>query len=332
MINSMSIDITTHCNLKCLHCIRDKLSPRKHMPLELLEYILKEVSSIGIREVCLTGGEVALHPDIEEIFDLFVKYRTIFSFVSNGLVFEEKILSFLKTKSKTRQHLAGACFSLDGATGDSHDAIRGNGSYDKVISSIKSCEKENIPVSVKSIMHRKNLNEIADTAFLCASLGVQNLGFIVLTPSPYLISNKLMPSPQEYVKAIRFIKGKIQPSFSMEIGIEGYSDSERKVSFCNPARGISVDHEGNLIFCCNLSHPTAADRPDTFGREFLGNIREIGIEEGILRHYRLLGWFMDKVVHAGPGKSGRSTCVDCLHLFGKMDWIKSYETPYNRHH
>jgi len=330
MINSIAIDITTNCNLKCLHCIRDKLAPRKHMDLKLLEHILKDIALVGIREACLTGGEVALHPEIAEIFSLFEKYRTVFSLVSNGFVFEEKILPLFS--KATKQILTGVCFSLDGATSTSHDMIRGLGSYDKVISSINSCVKENIPVSVKSIMHRKNMDEIVETAFLCASLGVRNLGFIVLTPSPSLISNNLMPLPREYLTAIKYIKGTVQPSFSMEIGIEGYSDSERKVSFCNPARGISMDHEGNLIFCCNLSHPTADNRPDNLGREFLGNIREIGIEEGILRHYRLLGWFMEKVIHAGPGNSGRSTCVDCLHLFEKMDWIKSYETPYNRYH
>lgn len=115
------------------------------------------------------------------------------------------------------------------------------------------------------------------------------------------------------------------------IDVEGYADPDLRVGFCNPAHGLSIDHEGNLIFCCNLSHPTAVNRPDTFGKEYLGNIREIGIQEGVLRHYRLLGWFMEKMINAEPGKYRGNNCTDCFQLFGKMEWVKDYETPYNRY-
>ena len=141
-----------------------------------------------------------------------------------------------------------------------------------------------------------------------------------------------MPSHMEYLEVIRYIKGRMLPAFSIKIDIEGYSDPDFQVSFCNPARGISIDHEGNLIFCCNLSHPTADDRPDKFGKEFLGNIEEIGIEEGVLRHYRLLGWFMGEVINSDQTKNSGSDCANCLQRFGKMEWIKNYETPNNRHH
>ena len=135
---------------------------------------------------------------------------------------------------------------------------------------------------------------------------------------------------QEYEEVIRYIKSQITPTFSMRIDVEGYSDPDLKVGFCNPFHGIAMDHQGNLIFCCNLSHPTAKDRPDTFGKEFLGNIAEIGIEEGLLRHYRLMGWFMEKVINANVTQEPGSNCTNCFHLFGKMEWIKDYESPYNR--
>jgi len=299
------------------------------MPLELLKFVLGEISSVGINEACLTGGEPALHPDLEEIFDLFAKYKIRFNLVSNGFIFTDKILPLFKPK--IRKYLTGVCFSLDGSTADSHDLIRGKGSYEQVISSITSCVKEGIIVFVKSILHSENIDEITDTAFLCSSLGVANLSFIVLTPAPHFISSGLMPSPKEYGEAIKFIKGRIQPSFSMVIDIEGYADPDFKIPFCNPVRGMSIDHEGNLIFCCNLSHPTAEDKPDALGKESLGNIKEIGIEEGIIRQYRLFGWFAEKIININLERPSM-TCTDCLQLFGKMDWIKSYESPYNRYY
>ena len=117
----------------------------------------------------------------------------------------------------------------------------------------------------------------------------------------------------------------------MKVGIEGYADAELKIPFCNPVRGVSVDHEGNLIFCCNLSHPTAGDKPDEFGKEYLGNIRKIGIEEGVLKHYQVLGWFVEKVLKSRRDKSPIA-CAECLELFGKMRWRRVDGSPHNKDH
>ena len=129
----------------------------------------------------------------------------------------------------------------------------------------------------------------------------------------------------------RYITGRIIPSFAMVINIEGFADPDYKVPFCNPAEGLSVDHDGNLIFCCNLSHPTAGDRPNSFGREFLGNIKEIGIEEGILRHYQTFAWFMDKVMSSHRERAQLVNCTTCFRLFDKLNWMKIDESTDHRH-
>jgi MoaA/NifB/PqqE/SkfB family radical SAM enzyme len=209
--------------------------------------------------------------------------------------------------------------------------IRKEGSFDKVIRSIEACVKEKIPVSVKSIIHRENSKDIVEVAYLCSSIGVGSLGYVLLTPTPRLVSSNLLPTAEEYSEVIRQITGRIMPSFSLNIGIEGFAHPDYRVPFCNPAHGISFDHLGNFIFCCNLSHPTNGDSPNVFGREYLGNIREIGIEEGILRHYRMLAWFMDKVMRSDLKKDWPVNCTKCFRLFGKMKWMEADESADNRY-
>ncbi len=294
------------------------------MSVELFDSILREITSVGIMNVCLTGGEPALHPELNDLCELLADYNVRFSLVSNGFLFEDKILPVFN--SKVRDHLTGVSFSLDGATSSSHDMIRKEGSFNKVISSIEACVRERIPVSVKSIVHRKNMQDIVELANLCGALGVGNLGYVLLTPTPRLVSEDLMPTAEEYNEVIRFIMGRIMPSFSVAINVEGYADPEYKVPFCNPAHGLSIDHLGNLIFCCNLSHPTNGNRPDKFGKEYLGNIKEIGIQEGILRHYRTLAWFMDKILHSDFKKEGPVNCTKCFRLFGKLKWMEQDES------
>ena len=299
------------------------------MSLDMFDLILREMTSVGITTMCLTGGEPALHPALKEVCNLLVDYKVQFSLVSNAFFFEEKILPLFN--ENVRKCLTGVCFSLDGATADSHDMIRKEGSFDRVIRAINACVKERIPVSVKSIVHGENRNDLVDVAHLCASLGVTNLGFVLLTPTPRLVSKNLMPTADEYMEVIRFITGKIMPAFGMAINLEGYAHPDYKVPFCNPAHGISIDHLGNFIFCCNLSHPTNGDSPSIFGKEYLGNIQEIGIEEGILRHYKTMAWFMDRVMHSDEQIDWPVNCTKCLRLFGKLKWMEKDESADNRY-
>ena len=330
MIYNVAIDITNHCNFDCVHCLRDKVAPRAHMSVDLLDLVIREITSIGIMNVCLTGGEPALHPGLNRIFDLMADHKVRFSLVSNGSLFEDRILPLFD--SRVKKYLTGLCFSLDGATSASHDMIRKQGSFDRVISSIHNCVREKIPVSVKSIIHRENMKEIVDVAHLCASMGVGSLGYVLLTPTPRLLSHNLLPTPEEYTEVIKYITGRIMPSYAMTVNIEGFAHPDYRVPFCNPANGISFDHLGNFIFCCNLSHPTNGDSPNVFGREYLGNIREIGIEEGILRHYRTFAWFMDKVMHLDPEKNWPVNCTKCFQLFGKLKWMRVDEGANNRYY
>lgn len=298
------------------------------MEADLMASILDAISSVGIGNVCLTGGEPALYPGLGRVFDLIADHGMGFSLVSNAFLFEEKIRPLLT--SRIKPHLAGICFSLDGANAKSHDMIRMRGSFERVINAIEFCAAEKIPVSVKSIIHRKNMSGIVDVAHLCAAKGVANLGYVLLTPTPLLVAGNLMPSAEDYENIIRHIKGRLTPSFAMDIVIEGYADPEYRISFCNPAQGIALDHLGNFIFCCNLSHPTNGDRPDVPGWECLGNIGDIGIEEGILRHYRMMAWFMDKVIRADPRNGGPVNCTECFRLFGKLAWMDENEGPHDR--
>ncbi len=329
MLNNVAIDITNHCNFDCIHCLRDKRSPRAHMRAELFDAALRAIASVGLRNVCLTGGEPALHPDLRRLFGLLVDYGMRFSLVSNGFLYEERILPLWD--AKMREQLTGVCFSLDGATPASHDRIRQEGSFARVVRSLEASQKRGIPVSVKSIVHRENKQDVLDVAQLCASLGVESLGYVLLSPTPRLLAEHLFPTAEEYAEVLRRITGRIMPSFSMQIHVEGFADPDYRVPFCNPAHGISIDHLGNLLFCCNLSHPTNGDQPNAFGKEYLGNLADIGIEEGILRHYRLMAWFMEKVMHADPQKDGPVNCTTCFRWFGKLAWMEADESADDRH-
>jgi hypothetical protein len=50
---------------------------------------------------------------------------------------------------------------------------------------------------------------------------------------------------------------------------------------------ICVDYRGNLIRCCDLAWVASGDgSPTRFGAEFLANLREVSLKEGLIRHFQ----------------------------------------------
>ena len=60
-------DPTYYCNLKCRHCITDssnRIDRTDEMQIEQILTIVDELSSIGVLELMVAGGEPLCHPDI----------------------------------------------------------------------------------------------------------------------------------------------------------------------------------------------------------------------------------------------------------------------------
>ena len=82
-LNSIEIDITYDCNLKCFNCNRAcSLVPSKEaMSVKQIQKFVDESIKINRkwRKINIMGGEPTLHPNIFEIVDLFLSYKRRFS-------------------------------------------------------------------------------------------------------------------------------------------------------------------------------------------------------------------------------------------------------------
>ena len=330
-MDGLTIELTNVCNRHCLHCIRNKVDPPAHFPLDLAARVLIQARTLGLKTICLTGGEVALYPHLEEFLTLVARHGFKFNLVTNGFEFRERLLPLLRT-SRIREHLTEVCLSLDGARAESHDALRGPGSFREVVEAAALCTLTGLRLSLKSVITNFNKGELTDLALLGAALEAQDHGFLHPFPSPRLIRAGVIPDPGELRELVHMVGVGLAKALKPRISVEGYLSPRVLFTCSNLQEVANLDYLGNLILCCNLSHTTLEEGEESrFGVEWLGNLQNISLKEGLIRHFRGVADLMAARLRDQENLAGLTylPCYWCFRHFGKLDWLRYYpDSPW----
>lgn len=144
--------ITDRCNLNCKMCIRGK-NYGNDMDFQTLKKS-SLIDDISEDTLVITGGEPTLHKDFVQIVKYICKYAKNVAVTTNG-IFDYYIDDLKEEKNLIVQ------VSLDGYK-DKHDAIRGEGSYEKTINTLKKLDSNGIRYSIASVVNKKNKEFIKD--------------------------------------------------------------------------------------------------------------------------------------------------------------------------
>jgi len=156
-------EITHQCNLHCIHCLSasSKASPGE-LTFEECKQTVDELARLKVFEINFGGGE----PLLKEYFLPLLRYihtKGIVTCVStNGTVLTKEAVALF-----TGNRLVNIQVSLDGATAEVNDRIRGEGTFRNIISGIELLSRKNIPLSVNTVVTSQNfsqLNELKDLA------------------------------------------------------------------------------------------------------------------------------------------------------------------------
>jgi AdoMet-dependent heme synthase len=130
----------TLCNLECSHCFISS-SPSNHsfetMSLaEVLPY-LEEARALGVRDYYFTGGEPLLVKDLHAILEATLAQGAA-TVLTNGVSIKDREAArFAELAAKSRYSL-DLRISLDGYDAETNDAIRGEGTYARILAGIRA--------------------------------------------------------------------------------------------------------------------------------------------------------------------------------------------------
>jgi len=167
--SNLFFHILTRCNLSCSHCYINRAQHGdRTLSIETIRDWLGIFSQKAYQtNLVLLGGEPTLHPDLH----LAVKEARRLQFKSitidtNGYLFHD-ILDKI-----TPNEIDFLSFSLDGATQETNDAIRGKGSYDAVLAGIQKARTKGFVCSMIYTVSDKNIHEITRMPNLVQNLGI----------------------------------------------------------------------------------------------------------------------------------------------------------------
>jgi MoaA/NifB/PqqE/SkfB family radical SAM enzyme len=285
----IGIELNNVCNLDCGHCFRniyrgDGDRSELFFPLELLDRILGEAQPLGYHHVALTGGEPPLHPRFGEALEIIARRGFTYHFLTNARNFS-KTLAELSAPLR-RAKLAGISFSLDGATEETHDRIRGKGSFREVVTAIAACQAMGIEASIITTVNKANCHEIDQLALLGAHLKVKRQVFGHQMPTAHNLGEDLLLPVSEWRKVERDVArvmGEFRHEISMAVGF--YTDYY--LPRCAPLvlDDLNIDYRGRLTLCCQLSNYRDANGD---GEDVVGDLRQQSLLEALSKLMELV--------------------------------------------
>ncbi|ATY11513.1 mycofactocin radical SAM maturase [Amycolatopsis sp. AA4] len=163
-------ELTYACNLSCVHCLSSsgRRDPRELSTAEC-KALIDEFERMQVFYVNIGGGEPTVRSDFWELVDYATEHHVGVKFSTNGIKITEDVA----------KRLAGSDYvdvqiSLDGATEEVNDHVRGPGSYRTAIRAMENLAAAgfgNFKISV--VVTRQNAGQLDDFKAIADRYGAQ---------------------------------------------------------------------------------------------------------------------------------------------------------------
>jgi mycofactocin radical SAM maturase len=163
-------ELTYACNLECVYCLS---SSGRRDPDELstteCKGVIDELARMQVFYVNIGGGEPTVRSDFWELVAYAVDHHVGVKFSTNGIKLTPERAAWLAATSYVDVQI-----SLDGATAEVNDEVRGPGSYDTAITAMRNLYDAGFgEFKISAVMTRHNVDQLDDFTALADRFGAQ---------------------------------------------------------------------------------------------------------------------------------------------------------------
>jgi mycofactocin radical SAM maturase len=151
-------ELTYACNLACVHCLSSsgRRDPHELSTQECLA-LVEELERMQVFYVNIGGGEPTVRPDFWDIVDHATAHHVGVKFSTNGV----RITRAAAARIAASDYL-DVQISLDGATPEVNDAVRGEGSYATALRAMQALAEAGVRgFKISVVATRQNIGQLA---------------------------------------------------------------------------------------------------------------------------------------------------------------------------
>ncbi len=162
-------EITFRCNLKCVHCLSDagQASPEE-LNAQQCRQLVDQMTALKVFQVNIGGGEPFIRPDFMDLLHYAHQEGLVTCVSSNGTLMDRDLARRL-----SRMKMLYLQVSLDGATAEVNDPIRGQGSYQRIVEAIENLASQGAAFSINTVLTKSNYPQLDDLRRLAGSFGAE---------------------------------------------------------------------------------------------------------------------------------------------------------------
>jgi radical SAM protein with 4Fe4S-binding SPASM domain len=154
---SGSLEITTQCNLKCLHCYNEG-NMTEELPASFWKGVIDQIVEEGCLFLLITGGDPLIRPDFLEIYEHARKRGVIVTIFSNGTLINKDHLKLFKELPPALIEI-----TLYGIKEETYEKITGvKGSFKMCMEGIDMLTEAGLHIRLKTVILQENMEEFQE--------------------------------------------------------------------------------------------------------------------------------------------------------------------------
>ena len=231
------VELTNKCNLKCKHCYGGFASTNNaNLNIDALKQMIDDASKNGVYQFDVTGGEPTLYPYLEELLEYAYNAGMLIRIFTNLTTFTKKTKELI-----LKYGVKDIVTSIDSCIKEDHEEFRGQkGCFDKTLNSISNLQKENVSISLNTMIGNHNKNNIKELIDFINDLKVKSVLDVIVPEGRATELNEDIKESAKVIKSIyEMNSGKIdKDAISISCGVGN--------------RFIYVKSDGNIYLCPSL--------------------------------------------------------------------------------
>lgn len=162
------IEITSKCNLRCIHCYGQNDRNRQEMSTDEIKKVIDLLCEKGTIEIFFTGGEIFTRKDFNEIYVYTRKKGILVALLTNITLLNQEHIEMFK-----EYPVEVISTTMYGYSKEVYEKVTGvKGSYETFMRAVDLLKNNGIKYELKFVAMEQNIDELYDVRRFGKELGV----------------------------------------------------------------------------------------------------------------------------------------------------------------